>query len=69
MRTIDLKNILYSHSHKIHLHKKVKKGIVLSLVLKVSVFVTQKWPTRPEIVPGIVSGDTRVRYLPIFPLH
>ena len=55
-------------SFKIHLHKKVKKGVVLSLVLKVSVFVTRKWPTRPEIVPEIVSGDTQVRYWPIFPL-
>ena len=68
MRTIDMKNILYSHSNKIHLHKKVTKGVVLSLVLKVSVFVTRKWPTRPEIVPGIVSGDTQVRYMSIFPL-
>ena len=48
-------------SFKIHLHKKVKKGVVLSLVLKVSVFVTRKWPTRPEIVSGIVTGDTQVR--------
>ena len=53
-----MKNILHSHSNKSHLHKKVKKGVVLSLVLKVSVFVTRKWP----------SGDTQVRYWPIFPL-
>ena len=63
-----MKNILHSHSNKSDLHKKVKKGVVLSLVLKVSVFVTRKWPTRPEIVPGIVSGDIQVRYLPIFSL-
>ena len=63
-----MKNILHSHSNKSHFQKKVKKGVVLSLVLKVSVFVTRKWPTRPEIVPEIVSGDTQVRYWPIFPL-
>ena len=61
MQTIDMKNILHSHSNKSHLHKKVKKGVVLSLVLKVSVFVTRKWPTRPEIVSGMVTGDTQVR--------
>ena len=31
----------YSHANKIQLHK---KGFALSLVLKVRVFVTQKWP-------------------------
>ena len=61
-----MENILYSHSN--NLRKKVKKVVVLSLVLKVSVFVTRKWPTRPEIVSEIVGGDTQVRYWPIFPL-
>ena len=32
---------LYSHANKIHLHK---KGFAISLVLKVRVFVIQKWP-------------------------
>ena len=31
----------YSHANKIQIHK---KGFALSLVLKVRVFVTQKWP-------------------------
>ena len=33
--------IFYSHGNKTHAHK---KGFALSVVLKVRVFVTQKWP-------------------------
>ena len=37
----DMEIIFHSHAHKTHFHK---KGCVPSLILKVRVFGTRKWP-------------------------
>ena len=39
----DMKMIFHSHANKTHFHK---KGCAPSLILKVRVFGTRKWPTR-----------------------
>ena len=41
---IDMKMSFYFHAHKTHFHK---KGFVLSFVLKVRAFGTQKWHIKP----------------------
>ena len=38
--------IFHSHANKTHFHN---KGFVLSLVLKVRVFVTRKWPIEKAV--------------------
>ena len=45
----DMKMIFHSHASKTHFHK---KGCAPSLILKVRVFRTRKWPVVP---PGAVA--------------
>ena len=42
---VDMKMIFYSHANKTHFHK---ESFALSLVLKVEVLGTRKWPTTPK---------------------
>ena len=41
-----MKIIFHSHANKTHFHN---KGFVLSLVLKVRVFVTREWPIETAV--------------------
>ena len=49
--------IFHSHANKTHFHK---KGCAPSLILKVRVFVTQKWPIHtdptPPLTPQTIVG-------------
>ena len=45
--------IFYSHANKTHLHK---KGCAPSLILKVRVFGTRKWPIWPRRVCAAEQG-------------
>ena len=48
---IDMKMGFYSHANKTHFHE---KGFALSLVFKVRVFGTPKWPIRVPFTTGLV---------------
>ena len=47
---IDMEIIFHSHANKTHFHK---KGCAPSLILKVRVFGTRKWPIRNRAFPVI----------------
>ena len=47
---IDMKMAFHSHANKTHFHE---KGFALSLVLKVRVFGTPKWPIRVPLTTGL----------------
>ena len=47
---IDMKMCFYSHVNNTHFHE---KGFALSLVLKVEVFGTPKWPIRVPFRTGL----------------
>ena len=55
----DMEIIFHSHANKTHFHK---KGCAPSLILKVRVFGTRKWP----IICMIVTEDEPVSYWRIF---
>ena len=47
-QAFDMKTIFHSHANKTHFHK---KGCALSLILKVSVLGTRKWPIDLKRIP------------------